>query len=181
MKNRFLQIYKYSGLIILYLFIFNLSEMPAQSIKHPDTNAVKTIDGIINETLAFISGESKSSYNWGSFRLLFAADAQFMYLSHDKDGQKTLHTMNLEEFARLGMQAYQQSDFSEYELKKTIDEYNGIAHVFQSYEASGDFGSERGMNSYQLIFDGKRWWITSILWTDNKNGIPIPENYSIDP
>jgi len=177
MQDKKLLLTLYPGLFLMVIMVFCFNHLSAQHEKQMDTNAIKTIDGIVDETLAFISGKSESSYNWEAFRLLFKPTAQFMYLSHGKNGQKQLHKLNLEEFVSLGMKTYEQSGFTEYELKKTIDKYNGIAHVFQSYEANGSFGTERGMNSYQLVFDGERWWITSILWTDNKNGTPIPANY----
>ena len=33
----------------------------------------------------------------------------------------------------------------------------------------------RGINSIQLFFDGKRWWISSILWMDETGDNIIPE------
>ena len=72
---------------------------------------------------------------------------------------------------------YEQDGFIEYEIKKTIDSYNGIVHVFQSYYAKELDFEEKGINSYQLIFDGERWWISNLLWTSNRNGIELPKEY----
>ena len=69
--------------------------------------------------------------------------------------------------------------FEEVESAKAIDEYNGIAHAFQTFEGrvleSDESG--RGINSYELVFYENRWWITSLLWTLEDDSHPIPEKY----
>jgi hypothetical protein len=35
----------------------------------------------------------------------------------------------------------------------------------------------RGINSIQLLNDGKRWWIVNIYWTQENEEHPIPERY----
>jgi len=36
----------------------------------------------------------------------------------------------------------------------------------------------RGINSFQLFNDGKRWWILSICWQHESAEHAIPEKYS---
>ena len=36
----------------------------------------------------------------------------------------------------------------------------------------------RGINSIQLIFDGRRWWIVTIYWEHESPEHPIPAKYS---
>ena len=67
---------------------------------------------------------------------------------------------------------------SQYETGKFVNEYNGIANVFQSFYAMDSDGQEvKGMTSYQLVYFDDRWWISDVLWTTNTNGIPIPPKY----
>jgi len=61
-----------------------------------------------------------------------------------------------------------------------VDEYNGIAQVFQSYYAKELDIEEKGINSFQLVHDGKRWWIFNILWTNDRNGNKVPSKYLKD-
>ena len=35
----------------------------------------------------------------------------------------------------------------------------------------------RGINSIELFWDGKRWWIANAIWTDETPGQPIPNEY----
>ncbi|HFE45723.1 MAG TPA: hypothetical protein ENJ18_09575 [Nannocystis exedens] len=71
--------------------------------------------------------------------------------------------------------------FQERELFRRTEVYGGIAQVFTTYEAvlhaaSGE-RTVRGINSIQLRNDGRRWWVLSILWTDEEEGEPLPVAY----
>jgi hypothetical protein len=35
----------------------------------------------------------------------------------------------------------------------------------------------RGINSIQLLNDGKRWWIVNIYWMQESEANPIPDKY----
>ena len=164
---------KWRFLVGLLSVIFISNSVVAQT----DNVAVKSIDGIVNEVLNIITGKKDESRNWESFRILFTPNAQLSVLNHDSLGHAKMNSYSLEEFVRIGMKFYEGDGFLEYEITKTVDEYNGIAHVFQSYRAEELDIIEEGINSYQLIFDGERWWISSILWTSNRNGVELDSRY----
>lgn len=71
--------------------------------------------------------------------------------------------------------------FVERELFRRTEVFAGIAHVFTTYESrTDDRGGQvlyRGINSVQLRNDGRRWWILTILWTDERDECPIPPAY----
>lgn len=71
--------------------------------------------------------------------------------------------------------------FVERELHRRTEVFSGIAHVFTTYESRTGDGEEallyRGINSIQLRHDGRRWWILTILWTDEGEESPIPAAY----
>lgn len=73
-------------------------------------------------------------------------------------------------------------EFVERELFRRTEVFAGIAHVFTTYESrTDDDGGKhplyRGINSVQLRHDGRRWWILTILWTDERDDCPIPAAY----
>ncbi len=62
--------------------------------------------------------------------------------------------------------SYYDKGFEEFELGKVINEYNGIANVFQSFYGKDSEGAEeKGINSYQLVYFKNRWWIANMVWT----------------
>jgi hypothetical protein len=163
-------------LLLLGLLLISSFTLSAQSIK-TDTSVMYSIDGIVKEVLNVVSGEQGKKRDWEQFRNLFLPTAQFAVLYHKDDGTKLINTLTLEEFVRMAGQAYQNDGFLEYEISKHVDEYNGIAQVFQSYYAKELGVEEKGINSFQLVHDGKRWWIFNILWTNDRNGVKVPEKY----
>lgn len=163
--------------IKLFTFILLLIGGYSPIIAQPLDSATLTIEGIVTEGLKIVSGDHGEHRDWEAFSDLFIPNAQLSVLVHDSIGNAEIHTYTVKEFIKLGKQMYEQDGFIEYEITKTIDSYNGIVHVFQSYYAKELDFEERGINSYQLIFDGHRWWISNLLWTSNRNGIELPEVY----
>jgi hypothetical protein len=71
--------------------------------------------------------------------------------------------------------------FFEREIARKTDCYGNVCQVFSTYEsrhiASDAKPFERGINSIQLVHDGKRWWIASVAWDAEKPDKPIPAQY----
>lgn len=149
----------------------------AQEVMQNDPNAVKSIDGIVNEVLRYVTGEKGKICNVEAFRNLFLPSNTFTVLMHNKEDGDAIKSISLDEFVQL-LKDPSNNDFEEWELHKVVDEYNGIAQVFQTYQSKNIDGmKEQGVNSYQLIYINDRWWITSILWTGDSNGVEIPKKY----
>ena len=74
-----------------------------------------------------------------------------------------------------------ENGFFEKEIHRTVNTFGNIAQVFSTYES---FRSEtdkypfmRGINSIQLLYDGKRWWIINVYWAQESKEQPIPTEY----
>ncbi|HKA36882.1 MAG TPA: hypothetical protein VKH43_08685 [Thermoanaerobaculia bacterium] len=71
--------------------------------------------------------------------------------------------------------------FFEKEIARRADCFGNVCQIFSTYEsrhtASDDKPFERGINSIQLVRDGKRWWIASVAWDAEKPDLPIPPPY----
>jgi hypothetical protein len=140
--------------------------------------AVNSIDGIVKEVLQIISGDKGKHRDWNAFRNLFLPTARFTVLNHNDTLTKGVETVGLDEFITMMHDEYYDNGFFEKELSKSVEEYNGIASVFQSFYAKdSENKEEKGINAYQLAYFNKRWWIVSILWTGNDNKIEIPSKY----
>ena len=51
--------------------------------------------------------------------------------------------------------------------------------MFSTYEAKieKDNVTLRGINTLQLMNDGKRWWIVSLMWQAESPDLPLPKEY----
>jgi hypothetical protein len=159
---------------LVCLHVLVLAQQPALPGTVADN---QEIGQTVKEILKILSGEKGQLRDWGLFRQYFRPEARLTAVFHKQDGTKNIKTLSLEEFIKLTEENARASAFYEFEIGKTILEYNGIAHVFQAYKAqSGNF-EEEGINSIQLVQDNGKWLILNILWVSNRNGKPIPKEF----
>ena len=166
-------------IIFALSFFFNsLLSLNAQQIMLSDTNAVKSIAGIVREVLRLQSGENGKTRNWNALRNLFLPTATFTILNNSDFLRQPTETVSLDDFIELMHDDYYEEGYLEYETGKTIDEFNGIANVFQSFYGKDSKNEEaRGINSYQLVYFRERWWIANLLWTLETDKVKIPQKY----
>lgn len=138
------------------------------------TNDQETIEATVSEVYTIISGEKGVPRDWERFKSLFADGATLGALVHDTSGVNRIRLFSVDEFVAIGERFYEENGFEEYPMKTVVQSYNGIAQVFQSYTAIDPQTTEQGVNCLQLAYDGRRWLITSILWTSNRNGVQLP-------
>ena len=60
-----------------------------------------------------------------------------------------------------------------------------MTHAFSTYESRRKANDEkpfaRGINSIQLLNDGKRWWVVTVYWQAERPDSPIPAQYLKPP
>ena len=65
--------------------------------------------------------------------------------------------------------------------KRETDIYGNIAQVFSTYasyhKADDKKPFARGINSFQLLNDGKRWWVITIYWQGETPENSLPGKY----
>lgn len=136
------------------------------------------IKKVVNNTLTFISMEPGSNPNWNEFKDYFTAGATVVLrLPHPKipDSVRIL-TWSIDEFIEKAGPNYESSNFKEVATGHEISVFNGIATVFQGYKATFDGEQVYGVNSYQLVQDGKHWKIICMTWSEGESKADIPES-----
>lgn len=166
---------KSSLIICLLLSTIGLSAQPTVDDYTAD---VSSIENIVSAALASISGDIGEERDWDRFRHLFLPTAQLNAVFHKEDSS-WVKVNTIDEFIEKAGTWYVDNGFREYVLKNNIDRFGHIAHVFQSYGASteNDGEIERGINSYQLVFDNGRWWIVNLIWDSEREHMKIPDMY----
>ena len=159
---------KYSFYLLLFLSI-SINALAQQQ----SDSSVTSIGGIINEILEEISIEKGEKMDTAAVRNLFHPAAQFTVADSIK-----AESVSLDDFLTLLKDPYYEEGYLEKEIHKVVDEYNGIAQVFQTFYGKDSKGvDDKGVNSYQLTYYKGRWWIVSLLWTMESKGKPIPAKY----
>ncbi len=155
--------------------MFTPAELSAK-VPAPKTDDVKSIDAIMHAAYDSISGPA-GPRNWDRFRSLFLPQARFTQVGKDPDGATFIISWSEEEFIRDAGLIFSKEPFYENAIVNRPQSYGGMTQVLSSYEshrAVGDKPFERGVNSFQLLNDGKRWWIVSIFWDSERPDNPIP-------
>lgn len=138
-----------------------------------DVEAASNPASLAKEMLRLISAGND---DWEAFRDLFVPTVHFTVVSESAAQGMNARSFALEDFVRLFKSSADRS-FVETQLKAQIDEYNGIAHVWQTYEVDVNGSTNQGVNSIQMIYHHDRWWIANVNWANNTNGVPLPEKY----
>ncbi|MGA7298111.1 MAG: hypothetical protein WBW92_11460 [Rhodanobacteraceae bacterium] len=142
---------------------------------------VKSMPAIMHAVYDVISGPKGQKRDWDRMRSLFVPGARLIPVQTDKDGNTRTRMLSVEDYIRLGGPYLEKEGFFERETHREVDRYGAIAQVFSTYESRHGADDAkpfaRGINSFQLFYDGKRWWVVTIYWQEEKPGLPIPKTY----
>ena len=183
---------KYRVLILTFsLFALTLQaqnkedKTPKETEKAPeftiDSSRVLTLDKTIKTLYRVISGGKDEKRNWKQFKYLFKPEAKLIPSGMNKMGDYMVRYMSPDDYIKSSGKWLEDNGFIEKEINRKIEAFGNMAHVFSTYEAYLSHDQKepfmRGINSIQLQFDGKRWWIVNIFWTQETQYNPIPRAY----
>lgn len=146
---------------------------------------VESIDAIMEalyDTISFGPGEEP---DWDRLRSLFLEDGS---LVPPRDpSENSTQIMGIEAFINRARRRIENNDalkergFRESEITRRTDTFANVAHILSVYEgrfSDHDGASDtRGVNSVQLLFENDRWWVVGIVWADETDDQPIPEQF----
>lgn len=171
-------------LLLLLLFL-----APLTAFAQVDTTAerpiadpadVSSVDAIINTVYETLSGPIGQARPWDRNRSLYHPTARLIHTQWKEGGEEAvIFPMSHEEHIEAVSGYTVERGFYEKEIGREVISYGTITHVFSTYEYHTEDGTMtgRGINSFQLFYDGKRYWITSVIWSQEAPEHPIPTEY----
>jgi hypothetical protein len=163
------------------------SPLPKQStVETPATPAanpadVASIDAIITAVYDVISGPAGKKRDWDRMRSLFVSGARLIPTGPRQAGGYGSRVLTVDEYIERSSGFFEKEGFYEREAARQTEKFGQIAHAFSTYEsrhAPEDAKPfQRGINSIQLMNDGKRWWVVTIFWQAEDEKTPLPEKY----
>ena len=138
---------------------------------------VKTLDGIVKLMYSSISGPAGQKRDPELQRSLFAPGARLAAVVRRGKGELRLVNMDVEGYMKQAFPTMEAKGFFEREVARKVDLYGNVAQVFSTYESRETAEGpviDRGVNSFQLLFDGTRWWCTGCAWSDEEPGKALP-------
>jgi len=145
---------------------------------------VESIDAIMAAVYNVISGEAGEARDWDRMRSLFISEARLIPSGRRPDGTHGYRVWTVEEYIEQAGPRLEANGFFEDEAYRVTESWADIAHVFStynSYHTAADMEAgttfQRGINTFQLMYDGERWWVVSIMWEAEGPDRPISAEY----
>lgn len=142
---------------------------------------VASADSIIAAVYDVISGPASQKRDWDRMRSLFFPGARLIPTGPRPGGGYGSRALTVDEYIERSSGFFEKEGFYEKEAARVMEQFGQIAHAFSTYEsrhAPGDLKPfQRGINSIQLMNDGKRWWIVTIFWQGEDEKTQLPEKY----
>jgi hypothetical protein len=147
------------------------------AVPTPKYEDVKSIESIMVAIYKSISGPA-GPRDWSRLRSLMMPEARLTASFVDEKGRQTVQRWTVDQFIADFDAPLAANPLYETALVNRVERYGNIAQVFSSYATSSAPGAkpfDRGINSIQLVYDGKRWWVLSLLWDTERPGNLIPK------
>jgi hypothetical protein len=144
---------------------------------------VSSSDAILHAIYDVISGPA-GDRDWNRFRSLFIPQARLTYSGKRPDGSVVSNAASVDDYIKRAGTAFAKQAFYENSIVNQVQRYGNVAQVFSSYEsrrAPSEKPFQRGINCIQLLYDGKRWWVVSILWDWERPDNPLPGELASAP
>jgi hypothetical protein len=156
---------------------------PAQPVNFngppADAKDVESIDAIVGALYDVISGPVGQPRDWNRMRSLFVPTARMIPVGVRPDGVALMRLLGVGDYIASSGPILLEKGFRERELARRTEQFGHIAHVFSTYEGTieGEDHPMRGINTLQLMNDGKRWWIVSLMWEGESPTLSLPAQY----
>ena len=153
---------------------------PAQPVTAREADGA-SVDSTVAALYEVISGPAGAARNWNRMRALFVPEARLSMIVPKEGGGFNLRPMTVEDYISRNMSTFSANGFYEREIARRTETFGQLVHVFSTYEllrAPHDTKPfMRGINSIQLVHDGKRWWIANLIWRAEDAHLALPERY----
>jgi hypothetical protein len=144
----------------------------------PRPEDVSTIEGIVRASYETISGGVGVPRQWSRDRSLYDPNVRFAAVRVNPETKAiAVQSVTHQQYVDASDGFMVKEGFEERELGQEIHRFGNVATVLSSYEgkvASTGKVVTRGVNIFQLYFDGQRWWILSMTWDQERADNPIP-------
>ncbi|QQS43237.1 MAG: hypothetical protein IPM63_14475 [Acidobacteriota bacterium] len=175
--------------ICVVLVALGAGNVPAQNgdkmtDKGPDKYAKDTesVDSIIAALYDSISGGAGVERDWDRFNNLFVEDARLIPVQKNpQTGILRAVTLTPKGYVERSGKFLVENGFFEKEIARKTIKFGNIVHLFSTYEGRNKESDEkpflRGINSIQLLNDGKRWWVVTVYWQAESPDNPLPKEF----
>lgn len=139
----------------------------------------KNLQNIVPTLYSIVSGPVGAKHDWELLRKLFSSDANITPVFHDAN-HPVIKPLKVDDFISLNKELFENQSFFETEVASQIISVGHMATILSLYESRETPEAEpysTGVNSFQLLNDGRRWCVISVTWDSDKGGHLMPKNF----
>ena len=142
---------------------------------------VKSPEAIVAAVYSVISGGKGQERDWDRMRSLFVPDARLIPSITGKDGHNDALFLTVDGYIARSGARLTSGGFFERSIHNETEQFGNIVQIWSTYESRHEAADEkpfaRGINSFQLLKDGDRYWVVNIFWDAETPTKPIPAKY----
>jgi hypothetical protein len=157
----------------------SIASLPGWPVAKPED--VKSPEAIVAAVYSVISGGKGQQRDWNRMRSLFVPDARLIPAITGKDGHNDVLMLSVDGYIERSGARLTNDGFFERSIHNDMQQFGNIVQIWSTYESRHDSADEkpfaRGINSFQLLKDGDRYWVVNIFWDSENPTKPIPAKY----
>jgi hypothetical protein len=147
---------------------------------------VKSPEAILNAVYSVISGGKGQARDWDRMRSLFVPDARLIpAVAAPAANGGAAHSdaifLSVDGYIERSGSRLTSDGFFERSIHNEMEQFGNIVQVWSTYESRNAPEDAkpfaRGINSFQLLKDGDRYWVVNIFWDSETPAKPIPAKY----
>lgn len=147
---------------------------------------VKSPEAILNAVYSVISGGKGQARDWDRMRSLFVPDARLIpavaaSAANGGAAHSDVIMLTVDGYIERSGARLTSDGFFERSIHNEMEQFGNIVQVWSTYESRHSPEDAkpfaRGINSFQLLKDGDRYWVVNIFWDSESPAKPIPAKY----
>jgi hypothetical protein len=147
---------------------------------------VKSPEAIVSAVYSVISGGKGQARDWDRMRSLFVPDARLIPAvaapaANGGAAHSDVLMLTVDGYIERSGARLTSDGFFERSINNEMQQFGNIVQIWSTYESRHDPKDAqpfaRGINSFQLLKDGDRYWVVNIFWDSETPNKPIPARY----
>jgi hypothetical protein len=144
----------------------------------PAAEDVASPEAIVGAYYEALSGPAGKKRDWNRFLSLFFPGARLLPAEGKGHSGTMPHTFTPSRYLFDTESNMLQEGYIPKEIARSSQGFGKILHVWSTYEVRHAAGEAkpfvRGINSFELFNDGRRWWIFDVLWQPETTKLTLP-------
>jgi len=165
-------------LVIFFIMLFDLKSKAQFIDKYGDN--LSTLDGIMKAYYDVVTVKKGGKISFERDSLQHLPNVKVGWVTHPQNGTTGFKLVTLKEYHQHSDASLEKEGFYEHEISRKVENFGGIYHVWSTYESRNSPKGKviaRGINSIELYFDGKRFWILGWFFDGESKTNPLPSKY----